>query len=694
MRKLIVFAFFLLSVSLFGQSQKENEELQPEIKVLGRYHNNEIRLRWACNTPLAWKRTNTYGFTIERYTTVRNGVRLENPEKKLLTPSPIKAAPLQEWETLVENDNYGAIIAQALYGEGFEVTGNEDEDALGSIVNQVAEIEQRFSFSLFAADMNFYAAQKAGWGFIDKDIHPNEEYFYKVKSAVPSEIMLIKEGLLLVKTNQSEDLPQPYGLFAKGENKRIRISWEYQALKDTYTSYIIERSENGQKFDRLGDEPYINLNDNGNNPNLNNSFTDTIPSNNKDFWYRVKGVTPFGEESPASKAIKAQGVDEQKETPRISSYTLDEQGGVQLNWEFPAKAEKNIQSFELNRASKATGPYQVVESAIDPKIRSTQYDNLDPSNYFTISAIGKDESVKTSLVKFVQTIDSIPPSIPVEIVGTVDTLGVVNLKWKKNPERDMLGYRVFRGNTQKEEFSQLTVSPTPNNTFVDTIQIKSLNKYVYYKIVAVDKRHNMSDYSEIAIVEKPDVIPPTSPVIKSYEVTEEGIRLSWIPSSSEDVMTHQVFRKNISTNESTWKQVFITKDQTTFLDKNVESKNKYRYTLISEDDSQLQSVPSSPVTIVMRGMESKNKEIRLFQAVPDRNNQLILVNWKKMSNNASEILLYKNKKGEQPKLLRQFMPSIEGFKDHHVNPNSIYEYHLSVLLKDGTTQNQSIEVIY
>lgn len=694
MRKLALSILLILSTFVFGQSQSTSEETLPEIKVLGRYYNNEIRLRWACTTPLAWKNTNSYGFVVERYTTVRNGMRLENPEKKLLSVTPIKAAPIEEWETIVENNNYGAIIAQALYGEGFEVTGNEEEDALGSIVNQVAEIEQRFSFSLFAADMSYDAAVKAGWGITDTDVLPNEEYFYKVKSAVPTDIIAIKEGLILVKTNQSEELPQPYGLFAKGENKRIRISWEYQSLKNIYTSYIIERSDNGQNFSRLGDEPYINLNDNGNNPNLNNSYTDTIPTNNKDFWYRIKGITPFGEESQPSKAIKAQGVDEQKDTPYIYDFVLDDFGGVQLKWEFPAKAENNIKSFELNLAPKATGPFQVVESAIDPERRSTQYDNLDPSNYFTISAIGKDNSVKTSLVKFVQTIDSIPPSIPIDITGTVDTLGVVKLKWKPNPESDMLGYRVFRGNSQNEEFSQLTVSPTLNNTFVDTIQIKSLNKYIYYKIIAVDKRHNMSDFSAIVALKKPDLVSPTSPVIKSYEVTNEGIRLAWIPSSSEDVVSHQVFRKNISANDSTWVQVYKTKDQTSFIDKDVVSKNKYRYTVISEDDSQLQSTPSSPVTLVMRGVESKQKNIKLFSGISDRNNQLVVISWKKMSDEVTEIVLYKNKKGEQPKLLRQFLPSIEGYKDKNVNPNSIYEYHLSVLLKDGTTQNQSIEVIY
>ena len=66
-----------------------------------------------------------------------------------------------------------------------------------------------------------------------------------------------------------------------------------------------------------------------------------------------------------------------------------------------------------------------------------------------------------------------------------------------------------------------------------------------------------------------------------------------------------------------------------------------------------------------------------------------------MPSNVSEILLYKNKKGEKPILIKQYPPTIDGFTDSKVNPNSIYEYHLNVLLQDGApTEIQTIEVIY
>jgi len=118
----------------------------------------------------------------------------------------------------------------------------------------------------------------------------------------------------------------------------------------------------------------------------------------------------------------------------------------------------------------------------------------------------------------VQPVDSIPPTSPTNVVGQIDSLGLVTLKWAANTEKDMLGYRVYRGNNRKEEYSQITVSPHQDTVYYDSVGVKNLNSTVYYQIIAVDQRFNMSKPSEILAVKKPDYIPPTQPVFSAYEV--------------------------------------------------------------------------------------------------------------------------------------------------------------------------------
>ena len=43
---------------------------------------NEVRLSWAVDQAAAWQKANTLGFTLKRYTLVRDGKTLTIPEEK------------------------------------------------------------------------------------------------------------------------------------------------------------------------------------------------------------------------------------------------------------------------------------------------------------------------------------------------------------------------------------------------------------------------------------------------------------------------------------------------------------------------------------------------------------------------------------------------------------------------------------
>ena len=90
--------------------------------------------------------------------------------------------------------------------------------------------------------------------------------------------------------------------------------------------------------------------------------------------------------------------------------------------------------------------------------------------------------------------------------GEIDSLGVVNLKWKQNVESDLKGYKVFRGYDPKEEFVQITKAIWLQNSYRDSINSKSLNKKVYYKVIAIDQRYNESSFSKIVEIKKIDII--------------------------------------------------------------------------------------------------------------------------------------------------------------------------------------------
>ncbi|WP_271785221.1 fibronectin type III domain-containing protein [Aquimarina algiphila] len=688
-----VLRIFILVCYVFptvAMAQEEKAQ-QDAIRVLVRALEGKVRLRWAPTSPSAWLKLNRYGYQIERFTVKRNGVLLP-PSQERKVVEHIVPQPLAQWKSIVDQNDYAAVLAQSLYGETFDVEGM-GQGGLAQIINKSKEIEQRFSFALMAADMNFKAATMGGLGYEDTSIEKNVEYLYRIKSLVPGDLLAIEMGLVAIQTTPIEPLPSPIELFAVPDDKSVLLTWEYAMFKTIFTSYYVERSENGTDFTRLGNTPLVNLNDTPEAPSKRMFYVDTLSKNNKTYYYRVKGISPFGEESPPSKVVAAKGVKKLSAVPHITTHEFDLTGGVIIAWEFAKEAEQEITGFELHWAIQEKGPYKTVQTAIASDVRKTVYTHPEPSNYFKITALGKNNQKTTSFPAFVQTIDSIPPAMPVGLTGTIDTLGIVQLEWEANTDSDILGYRVFRGHIEQEQVSQLTVSPIETTVFTDTVQIKSLNSKVFYQIVAVDKRFNMSEYSEKLALKKPDVVPPSSPVFKGYKVSQEGVFLEWISSSSDDVDSHALYRQKTNAPEKGWQLLFQTDTITRYTDQNVAANTKYRYAIFARDQSGLQSLPSTPISVTSKGVEQKN--IKGFSALADLDHNQVALSWRKMPNDVSEIWMYKSKKEGEPFLWRQLPPDVTTLEDTDVSPGNWYVYTIKVTSGSGShPEVKSIEVYY
>ena len=668
--------------SFFGISQHKEEETMPSVKVIALAEGNSILLRWAVDNPVAWKRANTYGYTIERFTISRNGTLINPPERKILTSTPLLPKPLEQWQTIVESNDHAAILAQALYGESFQVEGAHD-GALPQIINKSRELDQRFSFALFAADINFEAAKMAGLGYVDTNINVNEKYFYKIKTAIPENFGEVELGSIAVDPKKETVLPAPIDLFVVEGDKNIMLSWEYKLFKTIYTSYVVERSDNSTDFKRLSDLPLVNLNDKPDAPAERMYYIDTLPQNNKTYYYRVVGLSPFGKEGKLSEVISGQGKPTLEYTAHLKNYTLKEDGSVALIWDFPKKAEVLIKGFELNRADKAKGPYEVVVADIPSNKRDLIFNQLKASNYFTITVKGTSNNSTTSLPIFVQPVDSIPPKTPVGLKGIIDTTGVAKISWTINTETDLLGYRVFRGNRKGEEPVQLTSSPIEENTFTDTVQVASLNSKVYYSIVAVDQRFNMSDYSKILEVEKPDIVPPTSPIFSNYKVQNDTVRLGWIPSSNKDVLWYELFRKDVTNTGQDWKKILQTKTDTTYTDIGLQADHKYRYAIFAIDKNGLRSEPSTPLTVSIGLSKANLASVKGIQGIPNKEERVIKVSWRNPSNNFAGFIIYKKKNEEKPRLFRELPGNILHIQDKTVTPNNTYTYYVKPILQNG-----------
>ncbi|WP_034228257.1 fibronectin type III domain-containing protein [Aquimarina pacifica] len=685
----------LISFSSVAYAQQPIGDEEPEVKVISVATKDAIKLRWGVTTPLAWKYANQYGYVIERKTIAIGDEILKEPIVKRLTVTPILPKPMMEWENFVDGNDNAAIAAQALYGEDFAVDMEEGGNALMQIINKAKVLEQRFSFALFAADQDYKVAEYSGLAYVDTDVKPNERYLYRVYTAIPEERIKVKFGGVYTGLSEYRPLPKPQEFIGIFKDKHALLSWNYKLLKREYTSYIIERSVDGTSFAKLNDRPLVNLNDKDEKSSERIFYIDSLPQNDKTYYYRIKGISPFGEVGPTSEVISGVGKAPLLHNPGIiEARLLPDNRSAVISWEFPEEGIETLDHFELFRSDMVNGKYTAVRSDIPKASRTITVTQLNTINYFSITAVGKDGSRRKSFPQMIQPVDDTPPAVPFGLIGTIDSTGVVQLQWQMNTEKDFLGYRVFRANLENEEFTQITIKPTPQNRFIDTIKIKNLNPKVYYKIQSFDKRYNPSNFSEVLTLVKPDVVPPTQPVFESFNAENGVIELTWITSSSVDAAKTLIYRKEKGA-ETSWALIAdINIPETKHRDTSVQSGITYLYTLVTIDESGLESEPITPLTI-RSAKQTINPEIDKFDGLVNRDEKRIILQWKYKEGEINEFLLYRAEEDEKPTLYKVFTDQEEKFIDNNLKVNTHYTYLLKAVLDSGTSSPiKKIEINY
>lgn len=684
-----IFVYTLLFVAslLFCQATKA-QQTPAKIGVLAKPLKDSIMLRWGPSSPQAWHILNKSGYQIRRFTITRDGKLLPKPEQQLLTAQPIKPWPLAAWQPKVEaEDKYFSIAAQALYGEGFEVSSTEDK-GISKMLNQAKEKESRYSFALFSADLDYEVAKAMGLAYVDRTAKNNEKYLYRIYAATADKTLKIDTGFAYTGYADFKPLPKPFELKAYAEKKGVMLSWNQEAFKGIYTTYLVERSEdNGQTFVSISDAGVVNPEQSEQKESRMASKLDTISALNKKLIYRVKGISPFGEIGPLSDTVSVMAIHLLEASASISNAEIIGKT-VKLTWEMPEQPAE-ILGFDVERSNHPQKDFKKINPKLLPANTRTFTDQVTTnSNYYRIKTYGREQKSTLSYPAFAQMIDSIPPAPPIGLKGTADKTGLVKLTWTANTEKDLAGYRVYRSNAEKGEFSQVSRKAIKTNAFTDTIELKTLTKAVYYKLVAVDTRYNPSEFSAPFKLKRPDIVPPTPPSFYEVRSSVDGVYLAWHASSSEDVVKHVVYRTK--KGEENWKSIALFKDTNhVYTDTTAQLAQEYLYKITAFDDSDL-SADSKPFTAKRIDLGLK-PAVTTASATADREARQIVLNWKYAAPKVDSYLIYKAEQGKPMRLYQTLRPTetLQKDKSHQLidTPlfiNTIYQYRIKVAFTDGT----------
>lgn len=684
---LVLLWLVLTTVAVFGQN---TEEERPAIKATAFAYGDSIAVRWAPTTPVVWQLTNKYGYHIERITITRNN-KVIAPEKIRLYNAPLKPWKGEDWEKLIDHNDYAAIAAQALFGSSFESTTNYSSDVL-QVMSIAKELEQRYSFALLAADLSRITATALAIGIVDKQVKKNEKYLYKIYPAIPANTVKVDTGFVFIGIADKKELPKPLKLAATAGDKIVMLSWARNYYDDIYVAYRVERSADGKNFKSITNLPILNAEPPEGLPADKLYKLDSLGENNRKFFYRIVGLTPFGEEGPASEVISTMGVKSFEAAPAITGTRVENNEKVIIRWNFPEALSEELKGFNILRSTESENQFSRVNTElIAGSVR--EFTDLQPraTNYYKVEAIGKHEQRSLSFPNMVQLEDSIPPVPPQGLKAAVTEKGLVTLSWQANQEKDLLGYRVFRANYHGEEFSQVTVNPRQENLYVDTIPVQTLTEKVYYKIVAVDNRFNPSAFSEVLSVNRPDVVPPAPPAFTKFKATDKGVELAWNPSPSEDVVKHELWRLDPSARLNVLLKELPSDTVRHYVDATGTPGVLYEYTLCAYDETGLKTCNPQPLRIKSPLSTLKPAPEKVL-ASADRINKFIQINWQYNLPDVDKILIYRAR-GEDPITLFKSAPDSRVFQDKEVEANATYRYCVQVVFKSGMTSKLSEEAV-
>jgi uncharacterized protein len=682
----------LVSANLvYGQKQPvAKDSTQSYVAMIGKYHKNAVVLRWAPSNNSAFFASLNYGYKVER--TI---ILIDSNFQKInwVSLGVFLPADSSTWQKQVDTTNsFQVIAAQAALGKFRRDVG--DDPNLGQILKRYEEESNLFGFSMMSADIDPTAATLLGLRYEDKDVLPNCTYGYRITPLTPKSIIPILSGECFVETRKEGQIYPPE-LLEWGYENHVRLDWYTQMHKDLYSGYYVERGDkNGKNFVRLNKFPIALLeNPAAKKETFQLTHLDEVPRDYEVYSYRLVGIDAFGIETVSPQVIYSYGRDR---TPpnNASEVTAEDykEEAIKIKWK-KKDMEKDFVGYNVLRAENPEGPYEILnDKPLPQNLKEFLDKNPDvmSGSFYRIEVVDTAGNRNWSLGVHGFLKDTEAPAQPTGLVGKCDSSGVVTLKWTLGPEMDIMGYRVYYNNQEDHEMTNLTPYPIQDTVFTDTVTLASLTDHRFYQIVAVDRHQNHSVRSAVIEVQLPDTIPPVKPLFSSFLVTDTAVYMSWIPSTSEDAIKHNLYRKQ-GNSEYSLLQTISDSTVSSITDSKVQIGQVYTYRIEAIDDDGNKS--GFPKEVSGKIYDSgKRTPIANVQAAYVADKKHIKLTWKYPPSSKYKYVVYRSYNGSTFAMFKTIAGTENYFEDYKLLGPGTYTYAVRAFYSDGGDSGLSNKV--
>lgn len=685
--------------------------------LLARSYGDSIVLRWAVDNSAAWLTGNKYGWRVFRSggsgdTTV-GFIEISDHNK------PVKPMTLKEMTSRFPKSNKMAgIAAQALYGRNFNpeklsVTKATDEQGMqNAIFRQYQEQTQRQIFAYMAAETDGQIASALGMRFVDRNVKKGEYYTYYLEPVYQSKLYVVGLSTVSLECNKFErgiDEQMTEIDVVQTNTRECIVRWH----KNELSGYYVERSLDGGKTwkDLSGGVPTWSSSSSeeirqvygdsiANWMNDYVLFIDSLPLKSKALW-RVRGFDAFGELTPWQTSMEFTLEDVTPPVPPMFTYIAPiENRYCQIEWSLEENTP-DLKGFFISFSEDISGPWDVITAPLRP----TQFKYVDSlagqrgRGYYRVFAVDSSGNTSYSVAAINHIEDVTPPARPKGLKAVADSTGRVFISWDKLTEKDLKGYKLLSANDIHHDFIPVFSVYTRDNYYIDSIDIRSLTKKIYYTLYATDYNNNVSKYSDTVEVELPDVVPPALCAVDRVIQSSDSVQVWWIPSASEDVWHYLVYRKPRGTvrweNIATIPSDKLTADRLIyFVDKPQPSDRPYSYCIEAIDSSYLSSGRGAEIVATINGGMEVPLSIKLSGKFVKKSHSVSLEwNYKWTAKTEPRGLLYRSVGDGEWKVVTDITDMKNTFIDRNVPNNTTVMYYVVMEMGGGKFSTPSNVVI-
>lgn len=495
---------------------------------------------------------------------------------------------------------------------------SKDEVELAYPYKSTKTIEDRIQLSrditqingfraLYVLQHNSFAAD-LGQFYEDKDIKKGTTYTYTIKT--------LKNGAQFATNVIKIDTSKRYNSIimwvdAKGYDWGVGLSWD---IRNEFGMYNIYRKIDNAKFVRLNKEPFFST-----STYMKIMYRDKTLKPSQKASYYIKNIDVFEDEGVASKIVTASR--KAKSLPTVQNIKIDiTDKKIDIVWDAIANSTYDIYRSRIYQG----GFVKINKSPLKtPKFSDTDFES-NKNYYYYIKTIqnGKSSEPSTKILSYAR--DVTPPKAPKNLKATTKP-GIVQLKWSKVTDKDLLEYRIYMSMDKNAlQWIRVDVNGTSNTFYTHKRHKKLSRNFYYYRVVSVDQSFNESTPSNIIKVKLPDVTPPKAPQIIGYKVTIKGVELTYAKVSDFDTIKYNIYRAYKGKIKKLNKTPI---SKLSFLDTRPLFDKSATYTIKAIDSSKNISAPSNPVKITFKspripkfniGLKSIKKGIKVSILTKDK----------------------------------------------------------------------------